>query len=243
MQKNHILDLSYKELASHLSSMGEKSFRATQIFEAIYQNNVLHFKDIRNLPEVLKKHLEEEFVFDCPDVLGMQVSVDKTQKILFELKDKEAIETVIIPTENRVTLCVSTQAGCKHGCRFCASGLGGFKRNLTCAEIIGQILYVKNLLKGKQDLSHIVFMGVGEPLDNYDNLLKSIRIINAPQGLHIGARRITISTCGLVDKIEQLSKESLQMELSISLHASNDSVRRELMPIAQKYPLYRLIRA
>jgi 23S rRNA (adenine2503-C2)-methyltransferase len=162
--------------------------------------------------------------------------------MLFELRDGNLIEAVAIPTEKRTTGCLSTQAGCRFSCRFCASGLLGFKRNLTTAEMVEEVLYLKNNT-ALQKLTHIVFMGIGEPLDNYDNLLGAIRIINFPEGLHIGSRRITISTCGLLPGIKRLSEEGLQIELSVSLHASDDKIRSQLMPINRKYPLRSLLEA
>jgi 23S rRNA (adenine2503-C2)-methyltransferase len=156
------------------------------------------------------------------------------------LKDKNLIEAVIIPQDERITGCVSTQIGCKFNCRFCASGLSGFKRNLLSSEIIEEVLYLKNN-SCEHKLTHLVFMGIGEPLDNYDNVIKAIRIINSKQALNIGARRITISTCGIVPGIKRLSDEDLQIELSISLHSADDRTRSHLMPINKIYPLRDLI--
>ncbi|MBF0522790.1 MAG: 23S rRNA (adenine(2503)-C(2))-methyltransferase RlmN [Candidatus Omnitrophica bacterium] len=242
MALKNILDCSYEDLVTQLASFQEKPFRATQIFEWIYQKNISSFEQMKNLPPRLKEYLKTEFVLELPACRCEQESYDGTKKILFELSDREHIETVIIPTKSRVTVCVSTQVGCKYGCRFCASGLGGFKRHLSCAEILGQICFVKRSLKN-QDLSHIVFMGVGEPLDNYENLMKAIRILNASEGFNIGARRITISTCGLIPQIKKLTQEGLQIELSISLHGATDALRNELMPVNQRFPLLKLVEA
>jgi len=180
-------------------------------------------------------------------------SSDGTVKFLFTLYDGETIETVLIPTQSRTTVCVSTQVGCKFACRFCASGVDGWRRNLTCAEILEQILhakgYVKNHIepvsgfKHQANVTHVVFMGVGEPLDNYDQVLKAVRIINSPQAFGIAARRITISTCGLIPQIERLKTAGLQIELSVSLHGYNDAVRRQLMPVSSRYGLSDLITA
>jgi 23S rRNA (adenine2503-C2)-methyltransferase len=158
-----------------------------------------------------------------------------------QLNDKNLVEAVNIPAYSRVTGCISTQVGCKFVCSFCASGLKGFKRNLSKGEILDEVLYLKNNVKDKQ-LTHIVFMGTGEPLDNYENVLGAIRIINSPVAFNIGARRITISTCGIVPAIERLALEDLQIELSISLHAADDKTRELLMPINKKYPLAALIK-
>ena len=240
--KRDILDLSYEELAAYLKSAGETRFRASQVFEWIYQKQVRSFNEMSNLSSGLRARLNKDLSFFEPAVLHRDVSSDGTTKVLFELNDGEKVETVLIPTAARVTLCVSTQAGCKFGCRFCASGIGGWKRNLSCAEILSQILYMKKAA-GDRRLSHIVFMGVGEPLDNYDNLMMAIRNINSPKGVNIAARRITISTCGLVGKIEKLAREGLQIELAVSLHGSSDASRDVLMPVNKKYPVDDLIAA
>jgi 23S rRNA (adenine2503-C2)-methyltransferase len=195
-----------------------------------------------NLSSAIKNKLAADFSLLTQTVLKKQVSSDGTTKVLFELHDKERIETVLIPTVTRATVCVSTQAGCKFGCRFCASGIGGWKRNLDCAEIMDQILYMKKIAH-KKPLSHVVFMGVGEPLDNYDNLIKAVRIINSSKGMNIAARRITVSTCGLIPKIEQLAGEGMQIELAVSLHGSSNESRNVLMPVNKKYPINDLVEA
>ena len=237
-----IRNLSLKELGDYLKSIGEKPFRAKQIFAWIYKNNAENFDAMSNLSADLKKKLMADFSFASPLIASQQISSDGTMKILFEFNDKERVETVLIPTATRATVCVSSQAGCKFGCRFCASGLGGWTRHLTCAEILTQILYMKKNSK-RHPLSHIVFMGTGENFDNYDNLMKAIRIINAKEGLNIGARRITISTVGIIPKIKQLTQERIQVELAISLHGYNDKSRNQLMPVNRKYPFTDLIAA
>lgn len=242
MCKRDIRDLSYEELTAHLKSVGEASFRASQIFEWIYQKQAQQFDKMNNLSSALQNLLKNSFSLSESMILQKEISSDGTIKVLFELFDGEKVETVLIPSPKRVTLCVSTQAGCKFGCRFCASGIGGWKRNLNCAEILSQILTMKTIA-GKRPLSHIVFMGVGEPLDNYDHLIKAIRIINSSKGMNIAARRITISTCGLIPKIKKLAGEGLQIELAVSLHGSSDSSRNVLMPINKKYPVNDLIAA
>ncbi len=165
-----IRDLSLKELEEALSSAGEKPFRAQQIFDWIYKKGVVDFDGMKNLPAELRKKLETLFLFRQPALAAEQISGDGTKKFLFELSDKENVETVLIPTERRATVCVSTQAGCKFGCKFCASGIGGWTRNLLPSEILSEVLYAKAKADG-HPLSHIVFMGTGEPLDNYDNLM------------------------------------------------------------------------
>ncbi len=243
-QKTDIRDLSLKELADYFASISEKPFRAKQIFEWIYQKGVWSFEDMTNLPKDLQEKLKRDFHFAPLMVAEKQISKDGTTKFLFNLDDNEKVETVLIPSKNRTTVCVSTQAGCKFGCRFCASGIGGWIRNLTVAEILSEILHVKEEAKShKKPLSHIVFMGTGENLDTYDNLMKAIRIINAKDGLNIGARRITISTVGIIPKIKQLATEHIQFELAISLHGYDNESRNILMPVNRKYPFDELMEA
>ena len=241
---NDIRNLSHKELEEYLKSIGEKPFRATQIFEWIYKKDAWSFDDMTNLSQGLREKLKTNFNLSRPTISQKQVSKDGTTKFLFDLEDHEKIETVLIPTARRTTVCISTQAGCKFGCKFCASGIGGWKRNLTVAEILAEILHVKEeAKKHKKPLSHIVFMGTGENLDTYDNLMKAIRIINSKEGLNIGARRITISTVGIIPKIQQLAQEKIQVELAISLHGYNDESRNQLMPVNRKYPFTELMQA
>ena len=239
-----IRNFSLKELEDYLQSISEKSFRAQQIFEWIYKKGVWSFKEMRNLPESLREKLSQDFELKPLAIAKKQIAKDGTTKFLFDLSDQEKIETVLIPTARRTTVCISTQAGCKFGCRFCASGIGGWVRNLSCAEILAQILHVKEeSRKHKKPLSHIVCMGTGESFDNYDNLLKAMRIVNDEHAINIGARRITISTVGLVPKIMQFAKENFQVELAISLHGYNDESRNKLMPVNRKYPFTELMQA
>lgn len=242
--KEDIRNLSLEELEKYLDSIGERSFRARQIFEWIYQKGAWSFDEMTNLSQELRDKLKENFNLSRLTIAQKQVSQDGTTKFLFDLEDHEKIETVLIPTATRTTVCVSSQAGCKFGCRFCASGIGGWKRNLTVAEILAQILHVKEeALKHEKPLSHIVFMGTGENLDTYPNLMKAIRIINSKEGLNIGARRITISTVGVVPKIKELARENIQFELAISLHGYDNESRNILMPVNRKYPFEDLMNA
>ena len=244
MQKEDIRNFSHDELAAYLESVQEKAFRATQVFEWIYEKGAGSFESMLNLPKELRLKLAGRFSLEPLTISSKDVSVDGTTKFLFDLKDQQKVETVLIPTADRSTACVSTQAGCKFGCRFCASGIGGWVRNLTCGEILAQILRVKaEAQKHKSPLSHIVFMGIGEPFDNFDNLMKAIRIINGQKGIHIGARRITVSTCGVIPKIKQLAKEGIQIELAISLHGFDNESRNILMPVNKKYPFDDLMKA
>jgi 23S rRNA (adenine2503-C2)-methyltransferase len=237
-----IKELNLRELEAVLHEWGLPRFHAQQIFTWVYKKGIATFSQMSDLPWDLRKRLEENFNILSSRIIKTVVSKDMTTKLLFELKDKEFIEAVSIPAKTRVTACVSSQAGCKFSCGFCASGLFGFKRNLSCAEIIEQILLLKNYSPSKK-LTHIVFMGTGEPLDNYDAVLKAIRIINSEYSFNIAARRITISTCGLIPGIKRLSRENLQIELSISLHAADDKIRTSLIPVNKKYPLKELILA
>jgi 23S rRNA (adenine2503-C2)-methyltransferase len=239
-----IRDLSFEELTQALQAIDEKPFRAKQIFEGIYQKHACSFDEIKGLPQALRQRLSSEFHFTPMTVFERHVSSDGTIKFLFDLSDHEKVETVLIPTAQRTTVCVSSQAGCKFGCRFCASGIGGWTRNLTIAEILGQIVHAKKEAATlKRPLSHVVFMGTGENFDTYANLMKAIRVINGKEGLNIGARRITISTVGIIPKIRQLANENIQVELAISLHGFNDASRNELMPVNKKYPFTDLIKA
>jgi len=242
MQKQDIRNLSLDDLRDYLKGQGEKPFRAKQIFDWLYKKGADDFSVMANISSSLREKLSNDFSLNTPPVVDEQSSCDETKKFLFQLSDNEKVETVLIPTPRRATVCVSTQAGCKFGCRFCASGMGGWKRDLNCAEILSQVLYAKKAIKEKR-LSHIVFMGTGEPLDNYDNVLKAIRIINAQEGFNIGARRITVSTCGVIPQIKKLAKEGIQIELAISLHGFNNDSRKVLMPVNKKYPFEELIEA
>ena len=238
--KSDIKDLTLKELERAIAGIGELPYRARQIFSWIYQRGINEFSEIDNIPKKLITKLDQIYDIKSPTPQQHLKSRDKTEKILFELTDGYLIETVMIHTKKRGALCLSTQVGCKFGCSFCASGLGGFKRDLTTSEIIGQILYFRNELK--QKITNYVFMGMGEPLDNYENVAKAIMIMNEPKGLAIGARRITVSTCGIIPGIKKLESLGLQINLSISLHAACDGLRNRLMPINKRYPLEKLLK-
>jgi 23S rRNA (adenine2503-C2)-methyltransferase len=239
-----IRDLSLEELAAYLSCVGAEPFRAGQIFQWIYQKGAWGFDAMTNVPKELRDRLKDSFILKPNEIAKKVISEDGTTKFLFDLHDHEKIESVLIPTPTRTTACISTQAGCKFGCKFCASGIGSWSRNLTCAEIVTQVLHVRQeALKHQRPLTNIVFMGTGEPLDNFSNLMKAIRIINSNKGPHIGARHITISTVGVVPKIKELSQEGLQVELAISLHGYDNPSRDALMPVNKKYPFDELIAA
>jgi 23S rRNA (adenine2503-C2)-methyltransferase len=224
-----------------LGAISEKPYRAAQILEAVYKKYAVSYNDITTLSKPLRGKLAVQVPFPVIREASRQISSDGTIKFLFSFQDGETAETVFIPTEKRATLCISSQAGCKFGCGFCASGLGGFKRHLLCGEILAQVLYVQKEVKGR--VSHVVFMGVGEPFDNYENVLAAARMLNAPEGFHIAARHITISTCGVVPGIERFAAEKIQVELSVSLHAPDEAMRSRLMPVNRRFPLTMLMRA
>jgi 23S rRNA (adenine2503-C2)-methyltransferase len=235
-----IKNLTLKELEQVLKGWGTPAFCAKEVFSWIYKKSVVNFQEMTNLSAQLRRRLRGEFYIFGLRPAEHLISADGTEKFLLELKGGDLIETVVIPAAKRATACISTQAGCKFGCGFCASGLGGFKDNLSAGEIIEQLLYIKKRSRQKK-ITHVVFMGSGEPLDNYDNLLGAVRIINSSEGLDIGARRITISTCGIIPAIRRLKDEGMQIELSVSLHAADERARTRLMPINKKYPLRELI--
>ena len=237
-----IKEFDLKELESKFLSLGIKAYHARQVFSWIYKKGVLDFNLMSDIPQKLREMLVSKFYISELKLLKLFKSEDGTQKLLLGLKDGNCVEAVIIPTRDRVTACVSSQVGCKFGCNFCASGKLGFKRNLTAGEIIDEIIYLKDKAPDNK-LSNLVFMGTGEPMDNYANVMKAIRIINSGQGFNIGARKITISTSGVIPGIENLSREDLQIELSVSLHAADDKLRSALMPVNKKYPLKDLIKA
>ena len=235
-----IKDYSLEELGQVFKGWQMPSYHSRQVFCWFYQRKAYSFDEMTDLPLNLRRMLKERFINRELRLIKAQEAVDGTKKFLFGLEDDNLIESVLIPAEGRNTACLSTQVGCRYGCRFCASGLSKFRRNLSTWEIIAQILGINKRLSESR-ISHIVFMGIGEPLDNYDNVLKAIRIINCHSGLNIAARRITISTSGLFPAIERLSQEGLQIELSVSLHACDDKTRTRLMPVNKKYPLKELI--
>jgi len=231
------------ELEAFCNGQGLPAFRAKQIWEWLYVQRVSSFDEMKNLPAGLRAQLDEAFVFNGLDKLKTQGEPGDTQKLLLQLGDNERIETVIIPAPKRGThtVCVSSQVGCRFGCAFCASGQKGVLRNLSAGEITGQVLAAAGEIGKRPD--HIVFMGIGEPFDNYDEVLRAVRILNHPDGLCIGARRITISTCGVVSGIQMLAEEGLQVELSVSLHAPDEEVRAKLMPVNETWPMEELLDA
>ncbi|MBE6064270.1 23S rRNA (adenine(2503)-C(2))-methyltransferase RlmN [Clostridium cochlearium] len=237
----NLLDLSLEDLKKWMKENGEKEFRAKQVLDWIYKG-AYNFEAMKNIPKDIKNKLQENFYISVPSVVEKYVSKDKsTVKFLFEYRDGNIIESVVMKYKHGNTICVSTQVGCKMGCTFCASTIGGVVRSLSHGEILGEVLMAQKEIGEK--ISNIVMMGSGEPLDNYDNSLKFIKSVNNENGLNIGQRHITLSTCGIVPKIKELAEENLQITLAISLHAPNDNIRRKTMPIASVYSIEELLEA
>ena len=243
--KTNIKDFNLNLLKEELKKLGEKPFRAEQIFKWIYIEKVNSFDKMTNLSLELRKKLEENYTLGIFKIVKKLESKDGTKKYLFDVQDEKGnmIESVLMKYHYGYSICVSSQIGCKMGCKFCASTGIPFERNLTSGEIVEQILAIER--DEKITISNIVFMGIGEPLDNFDNVMNAIEIINNPKGLNIGARHISISTSGLVPKIYELAdrEEKLQCTLSISLHSSNNKKRSEMMPVNNAYPIEELIKA
>ncbi|MCM8773199.1 MAG: 23S rRNA (adenine(2503)-C(2))-methyltransferase RlmN [Candidatus Omnitrophica bacterium] len=235
-----IKDYSYEELRKILEEEGFLPFYAKQIFSWIYKKRVEDFNKMTDISQSCRAFLKKNFFFSSLELVKEETSCDGTRKFLFQLDDNYRIETVVIPESKRKTLCVSTQVGCRFRCSFCVSGLTGFKRNLRVSEIVNQYLYVRDWM-GKNSITNIVFMGIGEPLDNFENVVKSIRIFQNPWGIYFGKRRICVSTIGLLPKIIEFYKLNLGIKLSISLHSANSQKRLKLMPGVKDNPLEELI--
>ncbi len=241
MDKLDVKNLSKEEIKHSLVKAGQPAYRAGQIYRWLYRIGSKDFSQMVNVPSPLRRDLSDRFYISQPKLLNAKRSdVDGTSKYLLMLEDRNTIETVYLPEKKRASICISSQVGCKYACRFCASGACGFVRDLEVSEILNQVLFLK--VDERLTITNIVFMGIGEPLDNYDNVMKAIRILNDRDGLDMGARRMTISTCGIIPGIRRLSDEGIQVELSVSLHSASDKIRSELMPINKKYPLDDLMR-
>ncbi len=241
-----IYSFSLEQLTSYMLDLGQSSFRAKQIFSWLYKKRVSSFDEMTDISKDFRETLIDRFDFSLPTMEYIQKSKDGTVKCLYKLKDGEMVESVLMKYKYGYSVCVSSQVGCSMACSFCASGLLKKKRNLQPEEMLGQVLGFDKYLKDidhELRVTHVVVMGTGEPFDNYDNVITFIRNINSPFGLEIGARHITVSTCGLVPGILRFGKEGLQVNLAISLHAPNDEIRNKLMPINKAYPLSKLIPA
>jgi 23S rRNA (adenine2503-C2)-methyltransferase len=247
--KIDIKSLQFEELQETLGGLGEPSYRAGQIADWLHKKRVESFENMTDLPHALRAQLAKLCTFDRLEIVRVLGSRDTTRKFLFRLADGNLIESVLIPASpalygeksDRRTICISTQVGCAYGCKFCASGLEGFSRNLHPNEIVDQIVAVET--QSGEKIDNIVFMGMGEPLANFDNVMRAIRIINARWGLGIGARHITVSTSGLAPQIKKLADEPLQIRLAVSLHGATDEVRNQIMPINRKYNIETLLSA
>jgi 23S rRNA (adenine2503-C2)-methyltransferase len=236
--KKSIYSLQLDEIKDWLKEQGEKPFRGEQIFDWLYKKRAASFEEMSNLSKPLRDKLDEHFVLTTLSTIIQQTSSDGTIKFLFELQDGVSIETVLMRHEYGNSVCVTTQVGCRIGCTFCASTLGGLKRNLEAGEIVAQVVKVQQALDETDErVSSIVIMGIGEPFDNYDHMLSFLKIVNHEKGLNIGARHITVSTSGIIPKIYQFADENMQINFAISLHAPNSELRSRLMPINRAYKL------
>jgi 23S rRNA (adenine2503-C2)-methyltransferase len=243
--KTPLLDLTYNQLKEFLTSWGEPSYRADQIWGWLYRSLATDFREMTNLPKELRERLAEATLLRTMKPLEERLSADGlTRKVLFALRDNQTIESVLMHYERRHTACISTQVGCPFGCIFCATGQSGFVRNLTAGEIVEQVLYFAHSLKAKGErVTNVVLMGMGEPLANYEATWQAIETLTHDEGFSLGARRITISTVGLVPGIRRLAEEGTQIGLAVSLHAPTDELRDELVPINRRYPLTQLMAA
>ena len=239
-QKIDIKSLTTEELREELVAMGEKPFRAKQLYQWMHQKLSGGYEEMTNLPATFREKCREQFWYCSLQVVEVQESkLDGTRKYLFGLRDGNVVESVWMQYKHGNSVCISSQVGCRMGCRFCASTLDGLERNLTASEMLEQIYAIQK--HTGERVSNVVVMGTGEPLDNYDNLLRFIRLLTDENGLNISQRNVTVSTCGLADRVRQLAEEKLQITLALSLHASNDEKRRELMPIANRYSIRELM--
>lgn len=241
MLKNNIKNYNLEELQKIVENLGEKKYRAEQIFNWIYKENVTSFDDMVNLPLSLREKLKENYDLHIFKIITKQESKDGTKKYLFDILDENAIESVLMEYKHGYTICVSSQVGCKMGCKFCASTGVKFARSLEAGEIVEQLQAVERDTGIK--ISNVVFMGIGEPLDNFENVLKAISLINNQKGINIGARHISISTSGIVPKIYELADKDLQCTLSISLHSASNEKRSAMMPINNAYNIEELMKA
>ena len=242
MEKKDIASYSFEELQEEMLAIGEKGFRSRQIYSWIHEKLVDDFEEMTNLPKALRQKLEAAYEIRRVEMEKRQISkIDGTNKFLFCLKDGNMVESVLMKYKHGNSVCISSQVGCRMGCRFCASTLDGLERNLTPSEMLRQVYQIQKI-PGER-VSNIVIMGTGEPLDNYDNFLKFIHMVSDEHGLNISQRNITASTCGIVPNIRRLAEEKLQITLALSLHGSNQEKRRSLMPVANKYELHEVLEA
>ncbi|KRE72359.1 23S rRNA (adenine(2503)-C(2))-methyltransferase RlmN [Paenibacillus sp. Soil750] len=243
-EKPFVYDLNWDEWQNWVKENGESAFRAGQIFDWLYIKRVFSFDEMSNLPKTLRDKLKDQFEFVTLSEITKYQSQDGTVKFLFELEDKNAIETVVMKHNYGNSICVTTQVGCRVGCTFCASTLGGLKRDLRPGEIVAQVVKAQKLLdETGERISSIVIMGIGEPFENYEATMNFLRVMIHPKGLNIGQRHITVSTSGIVPNIYKFADENLQVNLAISIHAPNDALRSKLMPVNRRFPFVDLIEA
>ena len=239
--KQDIKSMTLEELRDALRDMGEPAFRAKQVYSWLHKG-ARSFDEMSNLSKDLRGKLQEAYNITAPVVARKQCSTkDGTIKYLWQLQDGNCVESVLMQYHHGNTVCISSEVGCPMGCKFCASTLGGLVRRLTASEMLDQVLFTS--LDSGLEISNIVLMGIGEPLDNYDNVLRFLHLVNSPEGMNIGMRHISLSTCGLVDKIDRLAEEKLQITLSVSLHSPDDASRSAIMPVNRKYPVDVLLAA
>ena len=240
MEKKDIKSLTLAELKAEMAALGEKPFRAVQLYEWMHRKLARSYEEMSNIPETLKKKCEEHYSYTALKIVDVQESkIDGTKKYLFALADGNVVESVLMHYKHGNSVCISSQVGCRMGCKFCASTLDGLKRNLMPSEMLDQVYAITR--ESGERVSNVVVMGTGEPLDNYENLLRFITLLTDENGLHISQRNLTVSTCGIVPKMRKLAQEKLQITLALSLHAATDAVRRELMPVANTYSLAELM--
>ena len=238
---NHMKSMTIPEMASVLKELGQPAFRAKQLYTWLHRG-VRSYAEMTNLPKDLRSSLEEKYPICAPEVVRKQESkLDGTIKYLWRLSDGNCVETVLMRYHYGNTVCISTEVGCRMGCAFCASTLGGLVRKLEPYEMLDQVLFTQ--VDSGLPIGHIVLMGIGEPLDNYENVLRFLELINSPEGMNISMRHISLSTCGLVPMIDRLAEEKLQITLSVSLHAPSDEIRNTIMPVNKAYPTEELLAA
>lgn len=242
MEKKDLKSLNYEEVMEEFKALGEKGFRGKQVYDWIHKKLVVNFEEMSNLSKPLREKLMENYSLPTVTMLDQRTSKNgETTKFLFRLYDDRVIESVLMRYHHGNSVCISSQVGCRMGCRFCASTLGGLERNLSASEMLSQIYEIQRI--SGERVSNVVVMGTGEPLDNFDNLVRFVRLLTDEHGLNISQRNITVSTCGLVDKIYKLADEDLAITLAISLHAPNDELRKTLMPVANKYSIKEIMEA
>jgi 23S rRNA (adenine2503-C2)-methyltransferase len=240
-EKTDLRNLNSTELEAFIASFGKERYRTIQILRWLYQKGAHSFDEMTNLSKRFREQLNQVSFISILHPLRIEEARDGTKKFLFELEDKNRIESVLIPDKDRLTLCISTQAGCAFGCKFCLTGKIGWKRNLTTSEILNQILAVREILDAKKSITNIVLMGMGEPLANYENTMKAIELMLHPDAFKFSSRRVTLSTVGLLPEMEKMAKERIRFRLAISLNATDEETRSHLMPVNRRYPFKKVL--